>query len=316
MSGVKILYGAGTIGDVDPGASDWYPQAADLLEKHGVKAIDTAELYAGSEAELGKLGAPKRFSIDSKWRGGFAGPDEATDDIVAHAKESLTRLGVSSVDVYYVHLPPNVRTHEDIVEAMQQLHVAGKIKRFGLSNFTAEDVEKIHTLCTQKGYILPSVYEGHYSAVGRKQETLLFPTLRKLGIAFYSYSPLGGGFLAKTKEQVLGGHGRYDTSSVFGQMFFDMFAKPEALEILGEWGEIAKEAGCSRAQLGLRWLRYHSELSEMHGDGIIIGASSLKQLEESLQALDAGPLDAHVSKRVDDIWPKVEPTAWQDYFHR
>ena len=101
----------------------------------------------------------------------------------------------------------------------------GFFKRFGLSNFKAEDVQKVYDICKEKSYPLPEVYQGNYSAVARKQEEVLFPTLRKLGISFYAYSPIAGGFLVKTKQQVLDGAGRFDTSTPIGQMYGGMVRK-------------------------------------------------------------------------------------------
>ena len=60
----------------------------------------------------------------------------------------------------------------------------GAFKRFGLSNFPIELVRKVHEHCRSEGYVLPTVYQGNYSAVARKQETILFPGLRELGISF------------------------------------------------------------------------------------------------------------------------------------
>ena len=82
---------------------------------------------------------------------------------------------------------------EETLEAINEVHKQGHFKRFGLSNYQAEDVERIYKHCKEHNYVLPTVYQGNYSPVARKQEQLLFPTLRKYNIAFYAYSPLAGG---------------------------------------------------------------------------------------------------------------------------
>jgi aryl-alcohol dehydrogenase-like predicted oxidoreductase len=64
-------------------------------------------------------------------------------------------------------------------------------------------VEKVVEICRERGFVLPKVYEGNYNPIARKPETLLFPILEKYDITFYAYSPLAGGFLAKSKEDVL-----------------------------------------------------------------------------------------------------------------
>lgn len=72
-----------------------------------------------------------------------------------------------------------------MLKGINDAYKAGYFKRFGLSNFKADDVERIYTLCKEKGYLLPTVYQGNYSVVFRRPEAELFPTLRKLNIAFY-----------------------------------------------------------------------------------------------------------------------------------
>jgi aflatoxin B1 aldehyde reductase len=63
----------------------------------------------------------------------------------------------------------------------------GKFKKFGLSNYTAAEVQKFIDICEEKGYIKPSVYQGHYNAIVRGGEKELFPLLRKHNIAFFAY---------------------------------------------------------------------------------------------------------------------------------
>ncbi|KAJ7770056.1 NADP-dependent oxidoreductase domain-containing protein [Mycena metata] len=74
-------------------------------------------------------------------------------------------------------------------------YTAGRFRRFGLSNFTPADVQRVYNMCNEKGYPLPTVYQGTYSAVARKPEAELIPLLRKLRIALYIYSPISGGLV-------------------------------------------------------------------------------------------------------------------------
>lgn len=85
------------------------------------------------------------------------------------------------------------------------------------------------------------------------------PTLRELGISFYAYSPLAGGFLTKTKEQILAGQsgkgddnsGRFVSGSMVGDIYLHLFNRPSYVDCLAKWAEIANEAGISKADLGL-----------------------------------------------------------------
>ena len=145
---------------------------------------------------------------------------------------------------------------------------------------------------------------------------MLFPILRKLRIAFYAYSPIAGGFLTKTKEDIQQGKGRFDSSSPLGQMYSGMYGKPSLLEALGKWEEIAKEEGVPRAELAYRWVAYHSPLKKENGDAIIVGASSFEQLKETLASVNAGPLSDNAVKKIDEVWKTIDHEAPLDNYHR
>lgn len=78
---------------------------------------------------------------------------------------------------------------------------------------------------------------------------------------------------------------------------------------------IANDAGVSKAALAYRWIAFHSALKKEHGDALIIGASKVSQVEETLLAIEAGPLDNDIAKRVDAIWKTVENEAPLDNYH-
>lgn len=206
-------------------------------------------------------------------------------------------------------MPDRSANLADTLAGIQALYEAGSFKRFGLSNFFAKEVEEVYNLCKEKGYVLPTVYQGNYNPVARIQETVLFPTLRKLGISFYVYSPLAGGFLTKTKAGIEAGEGRFDKSSLIGQMYSGLYGKSELLESLAQWEETAKEEGCSRADLAYRWVRFNSPLKLEFGDAMIVGASNLKQLKQTIEGSNAGPLSARAVERIDTIWELVKDVA-------
>lgn len=117
-------------------------------------------MYGESEEFLGKVDAGKRFVIDTKTRGGFGGPCHATrQTVVAEGKPSRELLG-SGVDVFYLHAPDTTTPIEETLAGVNEVYKTGFFKRFGLSNYGAEDVEKIYGICREKGYPLPSVYQG------------------------------------------------------------------------------------------------------------------------------------------------------------
>lgn len=198
---------------------------------------------------------------------------------------------------------------------MQKVYETGVFKRFGLSNFSAADVQKVHDYCKSHAYVLPTVYQGNYSPVARLQETLLFPTLRKLGMAFYAYSPLAGGFLTKSAQQIRDGAGRFGENSG-GGMYRDMYMKPAYLEALEKWEETAAQEGVSRAELAYRWVAANSPLKREYGDAIIVGASSVRQVDETIRGIRKGGVSEQACGKIDEIWEGIKHEAPLDNFNR
>jgi aflatoxin B1 aldehyde reductase len=181
--------------------------------------------------------------------------------------------------------------------------------KFGLSNFTRGDVIACYNYAKSKNYILPTVYQSNYNLAARKNETLLFPTLRELGISIQAYSPIAGGFLAKTVEQIENGKGRWDPTTRSGLLYRALYYSPVYLKMLGEYDTLAKESGAGHAGLAYRWIRYHSALDGGLGDTVIIGASSAAQLDSALVELAKGPLEKSVADKINELWKIIEADA-------
>jgi aflatoxin B1 aldehyde reductase len=214
----------------------------------------------------------------------------------------------------YFHAPDTSVPWAEQLEAVNELYKAGAFKRLGLSNYTGDQVQEVYDVAKSKGYVLPTVFQGNYSAVSRKPETVLLPTLRKLGISYYVYSPIAGGFLAKTRQQIEQGAGRFDPSTSIGKMYGGLYHKPSYLDALDKWGKIAEDAGASKAELAYRWVTHHSVLSAEYGDAVIFGARGGAQTKQTLSFVRAGPLPKDIAERVNDIWKDIEHDAPFDNF--
>ncbi|KAK3116045.1 hypothetical protein LTR53_003993 [Teratosphaeriaceae sp. CCFEE 6253] len=317
MSGIKNVFGGAGINEGRPFADHkLLTEAFDILEKGDCKVIDTAALYGSSEEILGQVKAGDRFIIDTKMRGGFPASGHASkENVLAEAENSRKMLGCD-VDIYYIHAPDSGTDIAETLAAINEVYKKGFFKRFGLSNYKAEDVQKVYDHCKEKGYPLPSVYQGNYSAIARKQEEVLFPTLRKLNMSFYAYSPMAGGFLTKTKKDIEDGKGRFDSSTPIGQMYGGMYGRPAYLEALAKWEIIANEEGISKASLAYRWVKYNSPLNPEHGDAIIVGASSNAQLQDTLDSINKGSLSDKAVKAIDELWEGIKHEAPLDNYHR
>lgn len=104
---------------------------------------------------------------------------------------------------------------------MNTLYREGKFERFGVNNLPAHEVLTIYNICKREGYVLPTVYQGGFNPIAQGAEERLFPTLRKLGMAFYAFSLLGGGYFSKSIEALKAPPKgtRMDEMSVFKQIY-------------------------------------------------------------------------------------------------
>lgn len=313
---VKVVFGAGSFGDEGALGSfttkDTIAEAIDVLLASGVTNIDTARIYPGSEAAIGKQEKRSQFTIDTKVPGGFA-PDTAhKDTIVEHAKEALEKVNIKQFDILYIHSPePNIPL-EDTLAGINEAHKLGIFRRFGLSNYAPQDVQRVYDVAKENGYPLPEVYQGNYNPVARRIEDDLFPVLRKLGIVFYAYSPLAGGFLTKTAADLDAGAGRFGKDSL-GGMYSGMYDKPSLREGLKEWNNIAEKEGIPKAELAYRWVAHHSALTE-EGDGVIFGASKLSQIEQTANGIKKGKLSEEAVQSIERLWESVKAEAPLDNY--
>ncbi|KAJ8606891.1 hypothetical protein MRB53_040644 [Persea americana] len=308
MPGIINVFGGAGIGQGAFSTQEQADELAKVLKAGDVNIIDTATLYGPSEENIAKFGLPKQFTIDTKTVGGIFGKGSGTKKaILEHAEQSEKHFG--KVDIWYIHTPDEGTPLEEQLEGINEVYKRGFFKRFGISNFSPEMVQQVYDIAKAKGYPLPSVYQGNYNPAARKQEDVLIPLLRKLNIAFYAYSPIAGGFLTKSKEDIANKKGRFDPSTQMGRIYSAAYAKPELLDALAEWQSIAEEEGVPRAELAYRWVKYNSSLKPEFGDALIIGASSIEQLKQTLEAIKKGPLSDKATKRIDHFWQSIKHVA-------
>ncbi|KAJ1323877.1 aflatoxin B1 aldehyde reductase [Microdochium nivale] len=305
---VKIVFGGaafveGPVEDV----TSWL----NTLESAGIKDIDTAQVYGQSETLLGKAGAASRkFNLDTKAASGF-GPDPTTAEVVIKCgQESLMKLQTDSVDVYYLHAPDRRLPWKETLTGLDALYKQGAFKRLGLSNFSGKEVDEVVQVAKDNNLVVPSVYQGNYSAVARRIEKEVFPVLRKHNMAFYAYSPIAGGFLAKSKETLT--EGRFGRDDAIGKKYNNMYNKPSFLAALDTWEQIAQSEGVSRAELAYRWVTYHSKLEGTYGDAVIVGASKEQQLKDTVESLKKGPLSDSAAEKINAIWDSIKDDAVLD----
>lgn len=212
-------------------------------------------------------------------------------------------LTILQVDIFYLHRPDPKTPIADTLSAVNTVYQRGLFRRFGLSGFPAADVEAVYNHCLDNGYQVPTVYQGSYNAFSRHKETTLFPTLRKLNMAFYAYSPSAGGFLGKTAKQAEMMAANVHTVSATCKSYVD---NSRYLEMLRKWNDVALDEGISASDMAYRWATYHSMLDHQHGDALIFNTSSMEQLKETLDGIEKGPLSNKASVEINAIWEAIK----------
>ncbi|CRK15828.1 hypothetical protein BN1723_003849 [Verticillium longisporum] len=311
-NGIKIVFGGGAFQSGSAAdAIEWVK----VLEEVGIKTIDTAMIYGQSEEILGQVGAASRFIVDTKLPGGF-GPELSTQDhVVKTCNASLGRLQTDVVDVYYIHAPDRRVPIKETLMGLNELHKKGAFKRLGLSNFLSEEIEEVVRVAKENSFIVPSVYQGNYSAAARRIEQEVIPTLRRHNIALYAYSPIAGGFLTKSKDAIIGAkEGRFSQSHPWSNVYSSLYHRPAFLSALDMWDQISQDEGITKAELAYRWAFYHSKLQGDLGDAIVIGARTHDQLKETALAVQNGPLRSAAVDRIDQFWDTIKDEALLDNF--
>ncbi|KAI3391565.1 hypothetical protein diail_7143 [Diaporthe ilicicola] len=320
MTALNISFG--TFGFEEPRSRDLQP-VLDILKGQAITQIDTAETYGSNEADLGAAAAVEQgFIISTKNPGGWQ-PGVALKELELRFEASLRRLKASSVDIFYIHAPDHALPLSDWVPSVHTLYKQGKFRRFGVSNFSPEDTRALHGYCSVNGYVLPTVYQGTYNAVSRIPEIRLFPTLRELGMSFYDYSAIAGGFLTKSRAAIETGvdisSGRWalgpGRDPILSDLYQGLYNKPSMLQALEKWEHIAQVQACPKAELAYRWVYYHSALDPIEGgDHVVVGASKLEQIEQTVEGLKRGPLKPEVVEAIDEVWELVKTDAIVDNF--
>ncbi|RPD76825.1 Aldo/keto reductase [Lentinus tigrinus ALCF2SS1-7] len=302
----------------------------DIFQAHGHYEVDTARTYTGgtSEEYLGKINWNKRgLVMDTKLypnvaharfqSTGSARISHSPEDLRKYLDISLKALQTDSIDMWYLHGPDRSTPYEVTMKAVNELYKEGKFKRFGISNYMAWEVAEIVGICRANGYIQPTAYQGIYNAIHRKVEPELFPCLRKFGIAFYEFNPLGGGFFTgryhSLQDEVEPGS-RFDPNKGQGRNYRARYWNEPYFRALSTIEAVAEKHNLTMAEIALRWISHHSLMKREYGDAVLIGASSTKHIEQNLIDLEKGPLPEEVLKVLDEAWLSVSPYA-TPYFH-
>ncbi|MEO2203579.1 aldo/keto reductase [Paenibacillus pabuli] len=272
------------------GMSHGYGAASDKREmisvlqeavERGVTFFDTAEVYGPytNEELVGEALKTVRNQVVIATKFGFdiqhgkqSGMNSRPEHIRKVAEESLQRLQIEAIDLYYQHrVDPDVPI-EEVAGAVQDLIREGKVKHWGLSEAGVQTIRRAHAVQPL------AAVQSEYSLWWRRPEEELIPALEELGIGFVPFSPLGKGYLT----------GSFNAKTTFDQgdlrNILPRFT-PEALEanqvLVDLLKDKADELQASPAQIALAWL-----LAQKSWIVPIPGTRKLSRLEENLNSAD------------------------------
>jgi aryl-alcohol dehydrogenase-like predicted oxidoreductase len=264
----------------------------------GVTFIDTADVYGPytNEELVGRAIKDRRnevvlatkFGNVRDEKGAWIGQNSRPDHVRQACDASLRRLGVDHIDLYYQHRVDRAVPIEDTVGAMAELKRVGKIRHLGLSEAAPDTIRRAHRVHPI------SALQTEYSLWTRDPEEGALAACRELGIGFVAYSPLGRGFLSghfRSEADLAENDARRNHPRFQGENF------RKNLDLVHRVEEIAREKGCTPAQLALAWL-----LSRGSDIVPIPGTKRREYLEENVKALDVR-ITAEDAHRIDEVAP-------------
>eukprot|EP01119_Soliformovum_irregulare_P014039 TRINITY_DN3798_c0_g1_i1.p1 TRINITY_DN3798_c0_g1~~TRINITY_DN3798_c0_g1_i1.p1 ORF type:complete len:327 (-),score=96.64 TRINITY_DN3798_c0_g1_i1:39-1019(-) len=317
MASPTLVFGLANVGTSSYGVPNMISDPAKVreiltyLKENGVTQLDTARRYGNgtSEEMIGNLHADQEFTIDTKIQSSTKG-SHSPEKIRESAQQSLAALQVKKVHVLYLHAPDRSIPLESVLDTMNQLYTEGIFEKFGLSNFSVQEIQEILQICRNKNYIKPTVYQGMYNIFARNGESDLFPLLKKEGISFYAYSPLVAGLLNFTSEaEATSSNSRYGPGSPLRNLYGDVFFKDSFMQVLKTLHQLAEKSNVTKNEIALRWLYHHSQLHGQDGDAILLGASKISQIEANLKDLKNGPLPQDIVEFLENSWKQIQADA-------
>ena len=261
--------------------------------ERGVTFYDTAEVYGPftNEELVGEALAPvkKGIVIATKFGfdlgpGGSGAPNSRPERIRQVAEESLRRLRLDAIELFYQHRVDPAVPIEDVAGAVKDLIAQGKVKHFGLSEAGASTIRRAHAVQPV------TAVQSEYSLWWRQPEAEVLPTCEELGIGFVPFSPLGRGFLT----------GKMDETTTFGdndnRSTLPRFT-PEALKanqpLVRLLEEIGREKRATPAQIALAcllaqkpWIVPIPGTTKLHRLDENIGAAAIKLTRQDLRAIE------------------------------
>ncbi len=289
----------------------------DLSFDAGVNFFDTANSYAEGQSEilLGKAlkGRRRDAVVATKFFNPMgSGPNDSGMSrvhIMQAIEDSLERLQMDYVDLYYIHHVDSQTPLEEMLRALDDLVHQGKVRYIACSNYQAWRLSEALWISDTANLARFECYQPQYSLVVRDIEQELIPLCQFKGLGVVVWSPLSGGFLSgkyKPGERMVQGT-RSEEAWAYPQRSFAANADETLTTLL----EVADDLGRSPAQVALRWVLEQPAITS-----VIVGARTTDQLQDNLGCADFR-LEGEVLSRLNEVshLPDRYPEAMEKNMH-
>ena len=287
-------------------------QQLDTFIDAGGTLVDTADVYSAgiSEEIIGRwlaarprdvtervvLATKGRFSTDAGPNGNGLSARHLTRALDA----SLSRLGVDVIDLYQVHAYDPYTPLAETLRTLDGFAQAGKIRYYGLSNFTGWQLTKAVLTARALGLRAPVTLQPQYSLIVREIEWEIVPAALDAGIGLLPWSPLGGGWLSGKyrRDQRPTGDTRLGEDPGRGMEAYDRRGSDRTWRVIDAVGQVAENRGISMAEVALAWVNNRPAVVST-----ILGARTTQQLETNLRAagLELSPEEHAVLDEASDL---------------
>lgn len=266
----------------------------------GINHFDCADTYGGggvSEALLGRALRDHRYDAIVATKTGYTfdpgphGEGLARRRILAMCDESLQRLGMDHIDIYYLHRPDPHTPIEASLRALDDLIRAGKVRYAGISNYPGWEIARIAERSSARGWDVPIVSQSRFSMLSRAVAQDITPALQVYEMGFIPFSPLAGGLLTGKYRD---GDAPVGTRA-HGNARFERLLQADVLGVIGQLEQFAADNGWTLTELALGWLLHQPQVPS-----VIAGVTSPEQVDANARAVRV-ELSAAQLAQIDSI---------------
>jgi L-glyceraldehyde 3-phosphate reductase len=263
-------------------ANNYGPPPGSAEERVGriLKELPRDELIISTKAGYGMWAGPYGDGGSRKY-------------LLASLDQSLRRLGLDYVDIFYHHRPDSETPLEETLGALDQAVRSGKALYAGISNYSGAQTADLLLTAERAGLVQPIIHQPSYSMLNRRPESDLFPITTRFGLGTIGFCPLQQGLLTRKYLHGIPDDSRAASASGFLRR---EAITPEVIAKVQRLNEVAEGRGQTLAQMALAWV-----VRPGAATSALIGASRPEQIEENVRAVSGAPFSDEELRRIDAV---------------